>query len=134
MNLAGVMDGLGAALSTIDGLRVTPYWADRVTPPAAVVAWPDPLTFDSTMGRGSDRQEFPVIVVVGRVDARSTRDALAVYAAGSGDLSVKQAIEGYASDAYDSARVDRAEFASITISGVDYMAATFYVDVIGQGA
>lgn len=54
MNLAAVMDELGAALGTIPGLRVFPYWADRITPPAAVVGWPDPLTYDATMRRGSD--------------------------------------------------------------------------------
>lgn len=134
MNLADVMDELGEALATIDDLRVFPYWADRVTPPAAVVAWPDPLTYDSTMARGADRQEIPVIIVVGKIDARTARNALAKYAEGSGASSVKQAIDSYEATSWDSARVVRAEFGVFVIAGNQYLGITFYVDIIGQGA
>ncbi|QJY51252.1 hypothetical protein [Pseudonocardia broussonetiae] len=127
------MDDLAAALDTIDDLRVFPYWADRISPPAAVVAWPDPLTYDSTMARGSDQAEIPVIVMVGKVDTRTARDTLAVYADGSGASSVKARIEAHTPTAYDSARVDRCEFGVITVAGVEYLAATFYIDIIGSG-
>lgn len=134
MNLAGVMDDLSVALETIPGLRVFPYWADKVTPPAAIVGWPEPLTFDRTFGRGSDQVEIPVYVVVGKVDARSSRDRLAKYADGSGDHSVKTAVEEHQATAFDSARISRVEFDVMTISAVDYLAATFYIDITGKGA
>lgn len=134
MDLAAVMDDLGAALGAIEGLRVTPYWADRISPPAAVVAWPDPLTYDTTMGRGSDRAEVPVVVLVGKVDTRSSRDAMAAYLAGSGPSSVKAAVEAYQASAYDSARVMRAEVGVVTVAAVEYLAGTFYIDIIGTGA
>lgn len=136
MNLADVMDDLGTALETITDLRVFPYWADRVTPPAAVVTWPDPLTFDQTMGRGSDRMTVPVIVMVGKVDARTTRDVAGAYADGSGSSSVKAAIEAFddTATAYDTARVERAEFGVIPINGVELLSITFFVDVFGQGS
>jgi len=134
MNLGAVMDDLGAALDTIPGLRVFPYWADKVTPPAAVVTWPDPLTYDTAMVRGADTAELPVYVVVGKVDARSTRDRLAQYADGSGTHSVKAAVESYAATAYDIARVNRVEFGGISIGGTEYLAATFYIDITGKGA
>lgn len=134
MLLSDVMDDLGTALGTIPGLRVFPYWADRVTPPAAVVAWPDPLTYDSAMARGADRAELSVLVMVGKVDARTARDNLARYVDGSGEYSVKAAIDGHEATAYDSARVDRAEFGVITVAGIEYLAATFYVDIIGTGS
>lgn len=134
MNLAGCMDDLAAALGRIPDLRVFPYWADAVTPPAAVVAWPDPLTYDSTMVRGADTAEIPIHVFVGKVDARTARDLLARYADGSGDYSVKQAIEGRKATAYDVARVNRAEFAVSTVGGTDLLAATFYIDITGRGA
>lgn len=134
MNLADVMDDIGTALETITDLRVFPYWADRVTPPAAVVTWPDPLTFDQTMGRGSDRMTVPVIVMVGKVDARTSRDVAGAYADGSGTQSVKAAIEGFAATAYDTVRVERAEFGVITINGVELLSITFFVDVFGQGS
>jgi hypothetical protein len=135
MNLGDVMDDLAAALGTIDGLRVFPYWADRISPPAAVVAWPDPLTYDAAMARGADRAEIPVIVLAGRVDARSARDVLGRYCDGAGAHSVKAAVDGYdTATAYDSARVMRVEFGTIIVSAIDYLAATFYIDVIGKGA
>lgn len=131
-----MMDEIGEKLSTsIEGLRVFPYWADRVTPPAVVVGWPDPLTYDTTFVRGADEVEgVPVIVLVSQADKRSATVQLAAYANGSGPRSVKAAIEASAGTAYDSARVARAEFGVISVAGTEYLAATFYVDLIGSGA
>jgi hypothetical protein len=134
MNLAAVMDDLGLALETVPELRVAPYWTDRINPPMAIVGWPEPLTFDATFGRGSDRTEIPVYVAVGRNDARSARDRLARYADGSGEHSVKAAVESHEATSYDSARVIRVEFDVLTVASVDYLAATFYVDLVGRGA
>lgn len=133
MRLADVMDALGAALDTIAGLRATPYYADSVTPPAAVVAWPDSYDYDQTMQRGSDSVSFPVVCVVGRADARTTRDQLSEYANGSGALSVKAAIEDYVTDVWDSARVTKAEFGSVSIAGTSYLSATFIVEIYAPG-
>jgi len=136
MNLADVMDDLGAACATIEGLRVFPYWADRISPPAAIVGWPDPLTYDVAMRRGGDQAEMQLWVVAGRVDARSARDTLARYCDGSGPHSIKQAIDGYnaTATAYDSARVMRVEFSNIIVAAIEYISALFYIDVIGKGA
>lgn len=128
-----MMDDLAAALDTIDGLRTYPYWVKRIMPPAAVVSWPEPLTYDMTMRRGGDRATLPVRVVVGNVDARSSRDTLARYVDGAGPQSVKQAVEGYAATAYGEASVRSASFEVVTIAGVDYLAAEFEVDVTGRG-
>lgn len=125
---------LGAALGAIDGLRVFDYWADRVTPPAAVVEWPEAITYDATMGRGGDRLTLPVLVMVGKADMRNAWQQLAAYAAGSGASSVKAAIERHPPIAYDSARVTRVEFGVTVVASVDYLAATFTVDLIGSGA
>lgn len=134
MDLAAVMDDLGVALETIPGLRVFPYWADRITPPAAVVGWPEPLTYDSTLRRGADQVELPVMVLVGKVDARTSRDTVAAYADGDGERSVKAVLEAYTPTAFDSVRVTRCEFGVMTVAGTDYLAATFYLDIIGKGA
>lgn len=134
MNLADTMDDLGAALGTIDGLRVHPYWADRITPPAAIVELPEELTYDATMARGGDRIGLTVTVAVSRVDARSARDRIAQYADGSGATSVKTVIESYEATAYHSARVRQAEFGVVTFNAVEYLAARFSVDIIGRGA
>lgn len=134
MDVGAVMDELGTALGTIDGLRVYPYWADKISSPAAVVAFPEAIEFDSTYNRGADTTTLDVLVLVARRDGRTTRDRLGKYAAGDGDDSVKAAIEGHTATAYDSARVQRADFGVSSVAGTEYLAATFTVEIIGQGA
>lgn len=133
MKIADVMDELGVALSTIPGLRVVPYYADRISPPTAVVGWPDELVFDGAFGRGMDRVELPVFVMVGRVDARNARKALAGYVNGSGPGTVKQAIESGNYMACDSVRVQSATIEAVSVAGVEYLAAVFRVDIAGTG-
>lgn len=134
MNLADVMDELGAALDTIDGLRVTAWPADRIQVPAAIVGYPISGTFDVTMGRGVDQLEIPVAVVVSRVSARAARDALAPYCDGSGASSVKAALQGATYTAASSVRVRGVEFDPFDYNAVQYLAATFAVDVYGSGS
>lgn len=127
------MDDLGAALETIPGLRVHPYWVQQVQPPAAVVSFPEPLTYDMTMRRGGDRATLPVRIVVGKADARSARDRVARYADGAGAESVKQAVEAHPATAYGEAAVRSCSFVVVTVAGVDYLAAEFEVDITGKG-
>lgn len=133
MDLAAVMDDLGTALEMVAGLRVSPYWADRVTPPFAIVEFPEKIDYDATMVRGGDQMTVKILVGVARVDARTGRDALAAYADGSGALSVKAAIEAHAPTAYGSVRVQSAVFGVVSVAGVDFLAATFTADIIGIG-
>lgn len=133
MNIAAVMDELGTALEAVDGLRVFPYSADRIVPPAAIVGWPDPITYDATMARGADRLTAPLFVLVGRLDARTSRDRLAKYLAGAGDDSVKAAVEAGTYTAFDSVRVQEARVDGFTVAGVEYLGATFQLDLIGTG-
>jgi hypothetical protein len=134
MNIADVMDELGVALDTVAGLRVFPYSAAKVTPPAAMVVWPDPLDYDSTMARGMDRMTLPVVVLVGMLDARSSRDTLAQYLDGSGSHSIKAAVEAGAYAACDTVRVMSATVQAYTVAATTYLGVEFSVDVIGQGA
>lgn len=134
MKLDDVMDEVAARLSAIEGLRVFAYPADDVKPPAAVVLYPEAITFDETYGRGMDRMTLPVLVVVGRPTDRSARDRLAQYCHGSGPASVKAALEAGDGAAFDSIRVTGIEFPTATIGGTEYMAAMFDLDIAGQGA
>jgi hypothetical protein len=127
------MDELGVALSSITGLRVLPYWPENISPPTAIVGLPDSCEFDKGFSRGSDRATFPVTVVVGRVDVRTARNNLSDYASGSGSSSVKAAVEDHAPIAYHSARVTKVEFGAIQIGGVEYVAATFDIDISAPG-
>jgi uncharacterized protein with PIN domain len=137
MNIADVMDEIGAQLSTIDGLRVFPYNADKVVAPAAVVALPDEIDYDQTFGRGSDLLKLDVYVMVARIDQRTGRDALAAYLDGSGASSVKAALDNSDTVAYtacDVVRVASASVEPITSGGIDYLGAVFTLEITGQGA
>jgi hypothetical protein len=133
VNVAEVMAELATAVDTIDGLNTFPFWADRIEPPAAVVAWPEPYDFDATMARGSDSATFPLVVLVGKVDDASAAIELGAYCDGSGARSIKEVIEAHAPTAYDVATVESVEFAVTSVAGVEYLAATFAISIVGTG-
>lgn len=134
MNLADVMDAVSDQLDTITGLRCFPYPAPKVTPPAAVVSYPEAVNFDATYGRGMDRMSLVVWLLVGRVSERSARDQLGAYCDGSGSRSVKAVLESGTYTAFDEVRVESIEFDVIKIGDIDYIAAGFTLDIAGSGA
>lgn len=131
LDLNAVMDALGARLVGITGLRVYDYTSDSAAPPAAIVSLPKLIQYDAVMGRGADRIVIPVTVLVGRVSDRAARDALGQYIAGSGAQSVKQAIEGDPTlgGIAQTTRVTEATVDVVTIQAVDYLGASFDVEV-----
>lgn len=134
MNLAAVMDQIGDALDTIAGLNIHRYPADAISPPAALVGYPETINFDETYQRGADTMVLPVLVVVAPKPARAARTRLAAYCDGTGAKSVKQVIESYSSyTALGSVRVQTADFDVVTIAGTDYPAALFTLDIAGGG-
>lgn len=134
MNFADVADDIADALDGIAGLNVYPFAADHVSPPAAVVGFPEDYTFDTTMGRGSDRMSIPVFVLVGKVSDRAARDTLGAYVDGSGAKSIKAKLEGSTYTAFDSLRVQSVEFETISVAGQELLAGVFSVDIYGQGS
>lgn len=128
------MDEVGDALDTIDGLRVYRYPPDSVSVPSAVVAYPETYNYDSTLGRGMDRMTLPVVVMVGKVSDRASRDRIAAYADGDGDRSVKAVVEAGTYTACDKPRVQDVEFDVLLMAGIEYLAATFNIDIAGTGA
>lgn len=133
MDLEEVMQELADQLETITGLRVHGYPPATIAPPAAVVSYPD-ITFDLTYGRGGDRYELPLVVAVGKAYDRASRALAAPYAAGSGDQSIKEVIEAGEYESFDSVRVSSVAFDVIAFGDVQYLAATFTLDIAGQGA
>ncbi len=137
MDLVDVMDQVAERLRTISGLHVFAWPPGQVVPPAAIVSYPDGITFDAAYRRGKDKMALPVVVVVGRVVDRVARDQIGAYCAGSGPRSVKQVLEdGVGAGAYtafDTLRVTGVDFDTVTIAGVDYMAALFTLDISGKG-
>lgn len=133
MNLADVMDEVAAKLSVIPNLRVFAYPPDALTPPGAVVSYPENITFDQTYGRGMDRMTLPVWLIEGLPTDRSCRDRLGAYCNGSGPQSVKEAVESGAYSTCDTVRVMSIEFTPVSIGGTEYMSAVFDLDVSGSG-
>lgn len=134
MNLGAAMQEIADQLDTIDGLRCYGYPPDTINAPAAVVTYPDTLTFDATYGRGMDRMDPKVVVLVGKVSDRTARDRLGAYCDGSGTSSVKAVVEAGTYTEFDTVRVASAEFDIVSISAVEYLAATFTLDIAGTGA
>jgi hypothetical protein len=129
LDLGAVMDAIGTRLATISGLRVADYPSDAANPPQAIVSLPETVEYDTVMGRGADRVVIPVTVLVGRVSDRAARDALALYVSGSGASSVKSAVDGDLGGIAHTARVTGATVNIVTIQAVDYLGASFDVEV-----
>lgn len=129
-----MMDELGDRLDQVDGLRVYRWPPSSVSVPAAVVSYPDLIDFDGAYTRGMDRMTLPVVVLVGKPSDRGARDVIARYCDGSGPASVKQLLDGGGWTAMDSVRVTQVEFTVVTVGTTDYLAATFELDIVGQGA
>lgn len=132
VDLNAVMDAIGARLLGVTGLRVYDYAADAASPPAAIVALPDVVEYDTVAGRAADRVVIPVTVLVGKVSDRAARDQLAQYVSGSGSASVKTAIESGdppLGGAAHTVRVTDARIEVVTIQAIDYLGASFNVEV-----
>lgn len=128
------MDELGDRLDTITGLRVYRYPPDNIAEPAAIVTYPENVTYDETMRRGMDRYpDLAVIVLVGKVSDRASRDRISIFANGAGDKSIKAVLDGGGYESCDSVRVMGAEFDIVSMAGVEYLAATFTLDIAGPG-
>lgn len=135
MNLGAVMQAVADRIDTITGLRVYAYPPDDVAVPAAIVGYPDTYTFDETYRRGMDRIEsLPVVVLVGQVSDRASRDTITQYVKGSGAASIKAVVESGTYTAFDTVRVTGVAFDVVTFAAVDYLGATFTLDIAGQGA
>lgn len=128
LDLNATMDAIGARLLTISGLRVFDYTADSINPPAAVVTLPT-VQYDVTKSRGTDRAVFDVHVLVSKVSDRASRDKLATYIVGTGSSSVKAAIDGTLGGVVQYARVMGCSMSMMSVAGVDYLAATFQIEV-----
>lgn len=133
MNIGNVMQALADRIDTIAGLRVYAYPPNAVQAPAAVVTYPESYTYDDTYGRGMDSMTLPVVVLVGKVSDRASRDKLAKWVSPSTATSIKTVLESGTYTAFDTVRVASVTFDIIAIAAVEYLAATLTLDIAGQG-
>ena len=87
-----VRSGLKANLEVIKGMRVYELVPTPAVAPCAIVGQLD-FTFDLNNARGLDQANLDVVVLVGRFSERAGQIDLDKYLAGSGDYSIKAAIE-----------------------------------------
>lgn len=133
MRLADVMDELAARLRSITAFRtVWEYPAGSVTPPAAIVAYPESYNPHATYARGATEMKLPVFAVVAKVSERTAREALSQLVDGPG--SVITVLESGTYTAFDTITVSNVDFDTVTIGGTDYITAVFDCDIVGSGA
>ena len=117
-----VMDDIGTALATVDGLRVYDFPPKSAQPPFAFVDLPGSIAYDCTFRRGCDRAEFTVAVGIADVVDRAVRDQITAYVD-----TIKEALDGCAGQ---TTRVTTCEFRPMTLAGTTYMAAIFTLDIV----
>ena len=132
--LTSIRDGLKTNLETISDLTAYEYVPDWIEPPIALVAPLNSLNYDSTMARGADTYEVPVILYISRIDAETSQDTVDSYLVASGANSIKAAIESDATlgGAAMSVRVISAtDYGEYEVTqGTSFLGVTFNVEVI----
>ena len=134
MIISQIRDGIKKNLSSIDGLRTYDIVPDVIVPPCVVVGQLD-FTFDLNNARGLDQANLDVFVIVQRFSERAAQDKLDKYLAGSGDYSIKAAIESDRTlgGACDTLRVTTAESGTYQMGDIDYLSYRYRLTVWGQG-
>lgn len=133
MNISSVSAELVTKLASLTGLRAYAFPPDALTPPTAIIGYPESIAFDGTFNRGMDRMTVPVYLVLDRNWDRATAQGFSDYTAGAGASSFKQLLETGPHTAFSTARVMSCSFSVISVAGVEYWAATFMVDITGPG-
>lgn len=91
-SLKSIRDALKTTIETnITSLRVYDTVPEAVELPAVVVQ-PISSDFDQAMGRGTDRWDFDLIVLVSWGDSDLAQDQLDAYVSGAGTDSIRQVI------------------------------------------
>lgn len=140
MDVQAVRQGISDAASAIAGLRCTPYVPGAISPPSFFVA-EEEIIFDKTMGRALDEIVLTCVLLASSADERTGQEKLTGYLAGSGSLSIKEALENargapgaLALDgAADDFRVESVRGHQISeVAGTSFWSATFTVRVWGS--
>jgi hypothetical protein len=131
-NVNGVRDALKANLQTITNLRVYDLIPDVIVPPAAVVGQLD-FTFDVDNMRGLDQASVDVFVIVQRISERTGQEKLDAFLAGSGNGSIKTALESDRTlgGLVDTLRVITAESGTYTTGDTQYLSYRYNLTIWG---
>ena len=127
-----VRDGLKANLQAIQGMRVYDLIPSPAVAPAAIIGQLD-FTFDLNNARGLDQANLDVVVLVQRFTERTGQNELDKYLAGSGDYSIKAAIESDRTlgGACDTLRVTSAEAGTYVSGDIEFLSYRYRLTVWG---
>jgi hypothetical protein len=127
-----VRNGLKDNLQTIPGLRVYELIPSPAVAPAAIVGQLD-FTFDLNNARGLDQANLDVVVLVQRLAQKSAQNDLDKYLQGSGDYSIKAAIESDLTlgGACSTLRVTSAQAGSYTSGDIEFLSYRYSLIVWG---
>jgi len=131
---------VATVLKPIEGIRKTwphPIPRASATGGTAIVSYPEQIEFGITYGRRFDRiVGLGVVLIVGTVTERAALDRLStlIDPAGTSASSAVVVLEGHAWESCDDLTVADCTFDTVTLAGVDYLAATLSANVVGPGA
>lgn len=131
LDVRALMDGLGTAVSGLEGLVAAyGYPPMNVETPAAVVGLPDSVEYDATLG--SHRVTIPVWILVSRTGDGMGIQLVADYANDSGNKSLKAEIEANTTlnGVAASTRVIDAEFVNQDWNGTNFLAVLFTIEIL----
>lgn len=135
-DVTALRQGLATNLATIPGLRVKSAIEESVAPPTAVV-YPaaNPVEYHQASINGHALFNFEIMVIVGRADAKASQNALDAYISTTGSKSILAAVEldkTLGGIAFDTVARRVSTYGSTEINNIEYMAATFEVEVIAS--
>lgn len=136
MNIQTVKIEIATLLKTIAGLRVFEWDVGSASPPLAVLGWPEDVQYVQTYGRGQTRvPDLPVMIAISRSSDRAAAGQLGAFLDETGSQSIPGKIESRAGSwvACDVVTVTSAKIMTVTLAGVDYLAAEFHLDITGKG-
>jgi hypothetical protein len=129
--LKDVMDTLAARLKAASYKNVYAYPTSPVQTPGVVIGYPTNIEFDVTYGDGAEAYTIPIYFLVGRELTEQARDSLSDIIAGGS--SIKRTIETNPMTGTDN-QVTDCRIETIAVGGIEYLSATFTLDVIAQNA
>jgi hypothetical protein len=129
-----IRKGLKANLESIKGMRVYELIPTPAVAPCAIVGQLN-FTFDLANTRGLDQADLDVVVLVQRFSERSGQNDLDKYLQGSGDYSIKAAIESDLTlgGACSTLRVTSAEAGTYSSGDIEFLSYRYRLTVYGQG-
>ena len=132
-SLTSIRNGIATNLGNISSLYVYSYVPDSIEPPTAIVGVVESVEYDTSMARGADTYEIPVLLYVSRVDAQDSQETLDTYLASTGANSIKAQVESdqtLSGSAMSCRVVEASNYGVYTINNIDYLGVEFEVSVV----